>query len=204
MKMKIFKISFGVLFCVSIFFSCENDLPTRAEFTSIEFSGLDENGGTWAPVLLSSASEIVIDAPTAVNSNEYQAELSALKSATQNLSGSQVEAVQYWTNNPILRWNEIALELAAKYNLIPGPNPDGTYTLPNAANPAGPPPFPFAHPPYTCRMLAYLSVAQFDGLITAWHYKYTYNRPATYVTDTTIPYAYSKKTHCLPFLQMAL
>lgn len=194
MKNKIFKIFFGLFFCVSIFFSCENDLPTRAEFTSIEFSGLDENGGTWAPVLLSSSSQIVVDVPSAVNSTEYQAELSALKSTIKNLSGSQVEAVQYWTNNPILRWNEIALELAAKYNLIPGPNPDGTYTLPNAANPAGPPPFPFAHPPYTCRMLAYLSVAQFDGLITAWQYKYTYNRPATYVTDATIPYAYSKNS----------
>jgi hypothetical protein len=43
-------------------------------------------------------------------------------------------------------------------------------------------------------MLAYLSVAQFDGLITAWHYKYTYNRPATYVTDASIPYAYAKNT----------
>jgi len=84
------------------------------------------------------------------------------------------------------------LELAAKYNLIPGPNADGTYTLPNAQNPEGPPPFPFAHPAYTSRMLGYLTVAQFDGLISAWHYKYQYNRLAPYQNDNSIESAYSK------------
>lgn len=181
--------------CVALVFtsvSCEKDLPTHFKFTSYEFSSLDEDGGDWQPILFSSASEIVIDAPAEVNSVEYQAELASLKSASQNLTGKQSGAVAYWTNNPLIRWNEIALELAAKYNLIPPPNPDGSYTLPTPANPQGPPPFPFAHPPYTSRMLAYLSVAQFDGLITAWHYKYLYNRPATYETDNTIPYAYKK------------
>jgi PAP2 superfamily len=174
--------------------SCENELPTYFKFSAYEFSDLDIDGGGWQPVLFSSATDIVIDEPAAVNSAEYQAELAELKLATENLSGSQADAVEYWTNNPIIRWNEIALDLAAKYNLIPAPNPDGTYTLPSPANPAGPPAFPFAHPPYTSRMLAYLSVAQFDGLITAWHYKYEYDRPAPYVTDATIPYAYTKNT----------
>lgn len=172
--------------------SCEKDLPTHFKFTSYEFSSLDEDGGGWQPILFSSASDIAIDAPASVNSAEYQAELASLKSASQSLTGSQADAVTYWTNNPLIRWNEIALELAAKYNLIPPPNPDGTYTLPTPANPQGPPPFPFAHPPYTSRMLAYLSVAQFDGLIAAWHYKYLYNRPATYETDNSISYAYEK------------
>ena len=75
---------------------------------------LDEDGGSWQPILLASSNTIVIDAPDAVNSTDYQAELAELKSAAQNLSGSQVEAVEYWTNNPLIRWNEIALELAAK------------------------------------------------------------------------------------------
>jgi hypothetical protein len=160
-----------------------NELPTHFNFSSYEFTDLDENGGSWQPILFSSATDIVIDAPAAVNSAEYLAELAELKAAAQNVTGGQADAVEYWTNNPVTSWNEIALDLAAKYNLIPPPNPDGTYTLPTPANPQGPPPFPFAHPPYTSRMLAYLSVAQFDGLIAAWHYKYEYNRPATYVTD---------------------
>jgi hypothetical protein len=172
-----------------VVFSCENELPMRANYMAYTFANLDANGGTWKPILLSAPTQIAVNAPEAVTSAAYKNELAALKAAT-TLSNSQQRAVDYWTNNPLLRWNEIALELAAKYNLIPGPNPDGTYTLPNAANPAGPPPFPFAHPPYVCRMLAYLSVAQFDGLITAWHYKYTYNRPAPSVTDNSIPSAY--------------
>ncbi len=191
MKTRIFKFAI-ITYLGTMAISCDNELPTHANFSAYEFSDLDENGGTWAPILLASSSQIVVNPPADVNSSEYQAELAELKSAAQNLSGDKIEAVEYWTNNPLLRWNEIALELAAKYNLIPPPNPDGSYTLPNAANPAGPPPFPFAHPPYTCRMLAYLSVAQYDGLITAWHYKYLYNRPATYQTDSSIPYAYAK------------
>lgn len=191
---KITSIFLGLALIVASITSCENELPTYYQFSSYEFSDLDADGGDWQPILFSSATDITVAAPAAVNSPEYQAELAELKSAAQNLSGDQADAVEYWSNNPVIRWNEIALELAAKYNLIPPPNPDGTYTLPSAANPAGPPPFPFAHPPYTSRMLAYLSVAQFDGLVAAWHYKYQYNRPAPYVTDASIPYAYTKNT----------
>lgn len=191
---KITVISLSLVLIVASVTSCEKELPTHFNFTAYDFADLDESGGSWQPILFASASDIVIDAPADVNSVEYEAELADLKEASQNLSGSEVSAVEYWTNNPIIRWNEIALELAAKYNLIPPPNPDGTYTLPTPANPQGPPPFPFAHPPYTSRMLAYLSVAQFDGLITAWHYKYEYNRPAPYVTDSDIQYAYKKNS----------
>ncbi|MCB0607746.1 MAG: phosphatase PAP2 family protein [Lewinellaceae bacterium] len=178
------------LFCFVVFLfglsACEKNLPTMIDFEDYAFAGLDENGGTWKPILLSASDQIAVDAPEDVNSAAYQAELAAVKSAAATRS----DAVEYWTANPILRWNEIALELAAKYNLIPGPNPDGTYTLPDPANPGNQPLFPFAHPPYTCRMLAYMSVAQFDGLITAWHYKYQYNRPAPYKVDNTIQPAY--------------
>jgi len=171
--------------------SCEEDLPTMANYTAYDFSSLDENGGSWEPVLLASGDQIAVDAPDDITSPAYLAELSAVKSATANLSSDQRRAVDYWTNNPMLRWNEIALELVAKYNLIPGPNEDDTYTLPNPASPEGPPPFPFAHPPYAVRALAYLSVAQFDAMITTWHYKYTFGRPAPYEVDGSISAAYA-------------
>src|SRR5690606_7143011 len=138
----------------------------------------------------SSSDQIEVPVPEEVSSAAYQAELSAMKSALSSQTGAQRAAIEYWTNNPAIRWNEIALELIAKYNLIPGPNEDDTYTLPNPANPDGPPSFPFAHPPYACRALAYLSVAQYDGLITAWHYKYRHNRPAPNQVDPEIQAAY--------------
>ncbi|MBC7884217.1 MAG: phosphatase PAP2 family protein [Saprospiraceae bacterium] len=169
-----------------LFYSCEKDYPTKVEFTPYEYTGLDENGGTWKTTLLTSKEQILIDAPLGSQSNEYKAELTALKNAVSAATASDKEAVDYWGNNPILRWNEIARELAAKYNLTPAPNADGTYPGPSAANPGQYPLFPFAHPPYACRAFAYLSVAQFDALIATWHYKYKYNRPAVHVSDHTI------------------
>lgn len=179
--------------CLLLVASCESDLPRFANYSAYDYSKLDEDGGSWTPVILASPSQIVVPAPEDESSPAYQAELASLKTTMANLDGDQKKAVEYWTNNPIIRWNEIALELAAKYNLIPGPNADGkTYTLPNPATPEGPTPFPFAHPAYTSRMLAYLSVAQFDGLISAWHYKYLYNRLAPSQNDNSIEAAYGE------------
>lgn len=182
-----------LVFCVvALLTGCETELPTQASYRAYAFTDVDEDGGTWNPVLLNAPDQIVLTAPEDVSSDAYQTELASMKNAASKLSGQQRAAVDYWTNNPTLRWNEIALELIAKYNLIPGPNDDGTYTLPNPANPAGPPPFPFAHPPYAVRALAYLSVSQFDGMIAAWHYKYLYNRPAPSETDPGINAAYAQ------------
>lgn len=182
-----FALVFGMLL---LGVSCQKDIPTQLGFDSYTYTGTDENGGEWQPVLLDNATEIEVNAPEDISSQAYQTELSELKTSIENIDAHQKRAIDYWTNNAVVRWNEIALELIAKYNLIPGPNEDGSYTLPNPDNPAGPSPFPFAHPPYACRALAYLSVAQFDGLIAAWHYKYQYNRAAPYELDPSIVYAY--------------
>ena len=192
MKKNIIVLFICACWCILVVASCESDLPRFANYSAYDFSKLDEGGGNWTPVVLASPSQITITAPEEVSSQAYQAELADLKSTISNLNDAQRGAVDYWTNNPIIRWNEIALELAAKYNLIPGPNPDNTYTLPNPATPEGPTPFPFAHPAYTSRMLAYLSVAQFDGLVSAWHYKYRFNRLAPHQNDNSIESAYGE------------
>lgn len=184
------KKSILLLVLAGIFYSCMKDLPTELAFESYTFSSIDETGGNWKPVLVENGAAIEISAPAPVSSDSYQGELAELKEILSQASEADKQAVHRWTNNPVVRWNEIALELIAKYNLIPGPNEDGTYTLPNPANPAGPPAFPFAHPPYASRALAYLSVAQFDGLITAWHYKFTFDREAPYLVDESIPHEF--------------
>lgn len=184
-------IKFSLVCFFVVLLSCEPELPRMTKYSAYSFSGMDEDGGTWTPIVLATPDQIIVSPPEDVASASYQTELSTLKSLSENLDGSQRNAVDYWTNNSVLRWNEIALELIAKYNLIPGPNEDGTYTLPNPATPDGPPPFPFANPPYAARALAYLSVAQFDGLISAWHYKYTFNRQAPYEVDNSIQPAYA-------------
>lgn len=193
MKKNIIILSICAIWCMLVVSSCESDLPRFANYSAYDFNKLDEDGGTWTPVLLAAPDQITLTAPEDVGSEAYQTELASLKTTMANVTEDQKRAVEYWTNNPIIRWNEIALELAAKYNLIPGPNEDGkTYTLPNPATPEGPTPFPFAHPAYTSRMLAYLSVAQFDGLISAWHYKYQFNRLAPSQNDNSIEPSYAE------------
>lgn len=172
---------------VTVFFqSCDEELPTNFAFDPYDFASLDEDGGTWTPVLLSSSSQIGIPAPTDATSPEYLAELASLKSVSATLTSEQQAAVDYWGGNGLIRWNEIARELAAKYNLAPAPNEDGSYSVPDAANPGNYPNFPFAHPPYAARAFAYWATAQYDALISAWHYKYQYNRLAAPNADGTI------------------
>lgn len=79
--------------------------------------------------------------------------------------------------------------MAARYNIPPASNADGKYPVPDAANPLADPKFPFANPPYTARALAYLSVAQFDALVSTWSYKYKFKRAAPSKVDASIPVA---------------
>ncbi|MDR7128860.1 uncharacterized lipoprotein YehR (DUF1307 family) [Algoriphagus sp. 4150] len=188
--MKILRLLLVVLVALVTVTGCNMDLNTELEYGSYEFSGIDQNAGTWKPILIAAGSDISIDPPTAENSPQFLAEVNGVKSRITLMSSDEKKSVAHWTNNSVIRWNEVALGLIAKYNLIPGPNEDDSYTLPNPANPAGPPAFPFAHPPYASRALAYLSVAQYDGLISAWHYKFLYQRSAPYKVDADIPHAY--------------
>jgi hypothetical protein len=177
--MKKYNYTFLLLVIFAFFgSSCVEDLPTKYEFTGYQFSNLDANAGQWKLVLHTSNEQIPLSTPAASGSPELLKELADAKEKQNNATSAQREAVAYWTNNPLVRWNEIALELATKYNLIPAPNPDGSYPVPDPANPSNYPKFPYSHPPYTSRMLAHLSVAQYDGLIMAWHYKYKFKRQA--------------------------
>jgi membrane-associated phospholipid phosphatase len=149
-------------------------------------SNLDANAGTWKTYILASSDEIPVAEPTAVTSAEYVAELKKVKDASDNITPSQRDAVNYWGAGAAYRWNEIARELAARYNSPPASNSEGKYPVPDAANPLADPKFPFANPPYSARVFAYLSVAQYDATVAAWNYKFKYNRKAPSKTDASI------------------
>ena len=174
-------------------FACDKTIeePQRVGYTP---AAVDEKAGTWKTYMLASPEEISVPAPTAVTSSDYVAELTALKGLTSNLSQEQKEAIVYWGAGAVYRWNEIARELAARYNIPPASNADGKYPVPDAANPLADPKFPFANPPYTSRALAYLSVAQYDALVSAWNYKYKFKRSAPSKVDATIPVALPTST----------
>ena len=130
------KYNYSILLLAFLGSSCVEDLPTKSEFTGYQFSNLDANAGQWKLVLHALNEQIPLSIPAAAGSPELLKELAEAKEKQRKVTSAQREAVAYWTNNPLLRWNEIALELATKYNLIPAPNPDGTYPVPDAANPS--------------------------------------------------------------------
>jgi len=183
-KTRVASIATSVLL-TALVFSCNKTVDEPGASIN-EPSNLDANAGTWKPYILSSSSEVAVEAPKASNSAEYLAELKKLKETSDNITADQRDKVNYWGAGAAYRWNEITRELAARYNSPPASNAEGKYPVPDAANPLAEPKFPFANPPYTARALAYVSVAQYDALVATWNYKYKFNRKAPSKTDATI------------------
>jgi membrane-associated phospholipid phosphatase len=173
------------LAALALLAGCDKQIEEYAPAPSAR-TAVDANGGNWKTFLIGSPAGIEIGTPTATSSGEYAAELAALKNAMAGATDAQKNAAGYWNAGGVLRWNQIARELVAKYNLAPVNNEDNTYPVPDQNNPTAYPKFPFANPPYASRAYALLSVAQYDALVAAWHYKYQFNRPAPYAVDGSI------------------
>ena len=137
-------------------------------------------------IVLTGPTQIPVAPPAPVTDAGYQSELAAIKSAQKNLTADQRNAIAYWSGNGVVRWNQILMELVARADLPPEPNPDGTYSFPDSTNPFAFPQFPFANPPYAARSYSYVSVAQYEALKVAWYYKYLYNRPSPSKVDTGV------------------
>ena len=167
--------------------SCDKTIvsPT-ADLPPIEAASADANAGSWKMIVLTSPDQIVVPDPASTTSAAYVGELQAVKTAQSNMTDAQRHAVQYWTGQGVLRWNEIERGLVARYNLPPAPRADGSYPLPDAENPFSDPVFPFANPPYAARAYSYVSVAQYEALKAAWFYKYKFNRPAPSKVDGAV------------------
>jgi PAP2 superfamily len=165
--------------------ACDKTIEV-AELDAYTPTSLDESGGTWKPLLVVSGTDITVAAPTATTSAEYKAELTALKTTLSSVTADQTTAVRYWAAGGTMRWNEIARDIAAQYNIPPNYNADGTYPVPDAANPLAYPRFPFCNPPYAARAFALLSVAQYDALVATYKYKTQFKRAAPYANDAAI------------------
>lgn len=176
-----------LVWTAGIITSCSKDIDERnSRYPSLSPSKNDLNAGTWKTILLTTPDEFPVATPAATNSPGYLAEINEIKGWQKNLSGKQQQIINYWSAGAVLRWNEIMRELVAKHNLPPYQNADGTYPFPSAANPFAYPIFPFANPPYAARAYAYVSAAQYDALVAAFHFKKLYNRTAPYKIDSTV------------------
>lgn len=186
MYITIKSITVGLLMLATIV-SCRKEITERTkDIPVLNPVNNDINAGTWKPVLLTAPDEFAVAAPGMPSGPGYTAELNEIKSFQKSMTVSQEARVKYWGAGAVLRWNEIMRGLVARYNLPPYENPDGTYPVPDANNPFNNPQFPFANPPYASRAYAYVSAAQYDALVAAWHYKKLYNRAAPYKINNTI------------------
>ena len=177
----------AAIFFALILVSCSKDITGRTDnLPALNPQDNDISAGSWKTILLSRPDTFEVAAPAATTSGTYIGELNEIKGLQQNLTAAQKEIVKYWSAGAVLRWNEILRELVARHNLPPYQNEDGSYPLPSAANPFNYPQFPFSNPPYAARAYAYVSAAQYDALISAWHYKMSYNRQAPYKIDSLI------------------
>ncbi len=172
---------------VILFVSCNKDVEGRTDnINALNPVKTDLNAGTWKPILLTGPTEFAVAAPVATTTPDYVAQINEIKTWQADLTAEEKRIVKYWSAGAVLRWNEIMRELVAKHNLPPYQNADGTYPFPSASNPLAYPQFPFANPPYAARAYAYVSAAQYDALVAAFHYKKLYNRAAPYTVDASV------------------
>lgn len=188
MKKSLLYIIPSMFIGVAIFCSsCKKDIVDRTQqYPALAPANIDLNADTWKPVLVKDFSVLTIAAPDAVTSPAYLADINEIKAAQRNLTGDQKASIKYWSAGAVLRWNEIMRQLVAKHNVPPYQNADGTYPAPSSANPFNYPEFPFSNPPYAARAYAYVSAAQYDALLAAWHFKNVYKRTAPYKNDAAV------------------
>ena len=170
--MKTYGLTILFLTCLFGINACKEPTIDEGILPVIIPTSVDADGGTWQTIILSSAAAIPVPPPTAPTSDAYQQELTAIKNGILASTPEQNTAVNYWAVGGVVRWNQIARQLVAKYNKPPGYDyVTGQNTPADAAN-------PYAGAPYAARVYALLSVAQYDALVVAWRAKYQYNRPS--------------------------
>ncbi|MGZ3999289.1 MAG: phosphatase PAP2 family protein [Mucilaginibacter sp.] len=188
MKRHLQIIGMGMLSVVTLLYtSCKKDIvQANLQYQALTPSNIDLNADSWKTVLVTDPTVFNVPAPDATNSPAYVADLNEIKGYQRNLTSDQKALIKYWSAGAVLRWNEIMRNLVAKHNVAPYQNPDGTYPAPSSANPFAYPQFPFSNPPYAARAYAYVSAAEYDALVTAYHFKKLYNRAAPYVNDAGV------------------
>jgi PAP2 superfamily len=184
MKKHIFYIMMLSVLTASIFLgSCKKAvIDHTTSYPALAPTNIDLNADAWKPVLIKDPSVFNVPAPDAIASPAYVADINEILALQSNITDDQKATIKYWSAGAVLRWNEILRQLVAKHNLPPYQNEDETYPAPNSTNPFAYPQFPFSNPPYAARAYAYVSAAQYDALIAAYHFKKIYNRAAPYNT----------------------
>lgn len=177
---------FLLLVFTLVFSGCDKEIEEGEQFAPLQPVSQDEDAATWDMIILTSPSQVSIPLPASTSSDSYIAELQEIRKLQAGLTKEQQRIIDYWSSGSVVIWNKFMRELVARYNLPPAPLSNGVYPVPDPENPFADPAFPFANPPYAARAYSYVSVAQFEALKSAWHYKFLYKRPSPHVVDDNI------------------
>lgn len=152
---------------------CDEDINERA-LPTFEPTSTDASGGTWRTLVLGGPGEISIAAATTTGSAEYLQEIAQIVLLQRSMTDTDRVLIDQWKGNGVIRWNEKARTLVAKYNLPPEPGTDKTAPAPNTID------------PNASRAYSYLSVAFYDALVACWYYKFQNNRPQPVVVSNLV------------------
>src|ERR1700742_2171590 len=120
--------------------SCNKSVSSATDnLPALNPTNEDLGAGSWKQVLLRRPDTFSVATPVAVTSPAYVADLNEIKAYQHNMSSTVKDQIKYWSAGHVLRWNETMLGLMAKYNLPTVQAADGSYPIPNSAN-------PFAYP----------------------------------------------------------
>lgn len=184
---KILKGSIAVAIITFAFSSCTKDIAVSGiQYTILNPTKTDALAGNWKTVIADTAQMYGVVAPVSITSSDYKAQLDAIKTAQANITTNQQTAINYWGAGNTLRWNEIMRALVSKYNLVPAPNADNSYSFPDQTNPFAYPQFPFCNPPYAARSYAYSSVVVYDALVICAKMQQQFKRAAPYANDASV------------------
>lgn len=165
------------LVCLLAITSCDSPVD-QVSLGTLEPKESDSIATLWKPFLGDSVPNTILAAPG--DNNEGLAEVKNAVAAKE----TQTAAINRWNTGAIYVWSNITRGIIAKHNIAPLPEKrlDGSFTgrfLPD-------PNKPFSNPPFSSRMCALISVAQYDALLKAWDIKYEHRRLRPYQADPSI------------------
>ena len=91
---------------VSLFaLSCKKDvISTTTQYPALAPANIDLNADNWKPILVTSAAAFTVNAPDAVTSPAYVADLNEIKGYQASLTDDRKALIQYWSAGAVLRW----------------------------------------------------------------------------------------------------
>ena len=106
--MQLLKNKYPVAIIFALIISSCNKNITERVVPDFEPTTIDALGGTWKTIVLTDGSEPTIAAPDAVNSTNYQTELTNIVQLQSNLSAYDKQLIDTWKSSGVVKWNTLA------------------------------------------------------------------------------------------------